>query len=633
MFNTFKNIKWHLVPIACIFGFLPLIMHLSYFKVDPIFQTVLPTDSYPDWFFFYKGLFFVLITIVMLISLVLGQKKYPICRDGYFKIYALSGLTFIGATLFSTYFSPYKDLALIGGPTRYEGLGIMICYIMVMFYTYATFQEIADYRYIVIPFAFTTAIQAFVGFTQRIGRDFTQWKFIRELIAPGEFELFYYTSGSEPWFPKTATTWQGTLGNSNYSGSFISLALPLFVILFFRARSNKQRIGLYFMIFLTLYVTFCCRSRAGLLACIVVFFFLLCIMRPALPHFIKRLKFYFTYYKKTCFIYCSSFLIMFIILVCITPVSERFYYLIRDIRITLTPQSALTLDKPTYPLTENFSGMHLNTDEIQLISASNTLTITFENHTLSFQDGLGHKLFPVTTDQGTYKSFILYRPPYVGYTFEYIVDGSLVHIRLFIDKSLSNDTFDNPICGFTKNEMGEITLTEPRHFEPLVIDFPPTLGFKGKERLGSGRGYIWSRSLPLLKDHLLLGAGPDLFMLTFPYNDFWGKLEFLSTPDICVDKPHNTYLQLWINQGFFAFLAFVSLGMIYLIHCVKLYGFKKIYTQEALFGLALMSSILGYFVASFFNDTTLSVTPLFFALLGSGMAYNVIYAKSIKTLY
>src|SRR5207237_57983 len=34
--------------------------------------------------------------------------------------------------------------------------------------------------------------------------------------------------------------------------------------------------------------------------------------------------------------------------------------------------------------------------------------------------------------------------------------------------------------------------------------------------LFSGRGYIWSRSLTLLKDHILLGAGPGVFPFTFP---------------------------------------------------------------------------------------------------------------------
>lgn len=39
----------------------------------------------------------------------------------------------------------------------------------------------------------------------------------------------------------------------------------------------------------------------------------------------------------------------------------------------------------------------------------------------------------------------------------------------------------------------------------------PAIGFKGKEKLGSSRGYIWSRSLPVFMNSLLLGNGPDNF--------------------------------------------------------------------------------------------------------------------------
>lgn len=634
MIQKIKGIKWHLVPISLLFGVLPLIMHLSYFKVDPIYQAALPTDAYPDWFFFYKGLFFILLTVIMLIFLVLGHKNYPICRDGYFKIYTLGGLTFILISIFSTFFSPYKDLALIGGPTRYEGLGIMICYIMVMFYAYATLGEVSDYKYIIIPFAFSTTIQALTGFTQMIGRDFTQWKFIRDLIAPGEFEAWnYYSPGTEPWFPQTKPIWQGTLGNSNYSGSFISLALPLFIILLLRAKTKKQRVSLLFIVLLTIYVTFACRSRAGLLACMVVTIVFILTTLPAIPTYLDKLKSYYSSHKKLSILTASCAFILLIILFITTPVKERLYYLMQDIKITFTPKEALSTQSLVYPTTEIFKDIQFSENEIQLISPSNTLFINYEKGNLNFHDGLGHKLFPITMSEGTYSSFLLYRPPYVGYTFEQFVEEDTVSIRLYIDRNLSNTEFDSPICGFVIDEDGQITWTDYINFEPIVIEHPETLGFKGKERLGSNRGYIWSRSLPLLKNHMLLGAGPDMFMLEFPYNDFWGKIQFIGTPTDCVDKPHNTYLQFWINQGFLAFLSFVIICITYIAHCLKLYGFKKQYGQEELFGLAFMSAIVGYLVASFFNDTTLSVTPLFFALLGSGMAYNVIYTKNTKTLH
>lgn len=43
-----------------------------------------------------------------------------------------------------------------------------------------------------------------------------------------------------------------------------------------------------------------------------------------------------------------------------------------------------------------------------------------------------------------------------------------------------------------------------------------------KERKnGSMRGYIWSRSLPLLKNTKVVGYGPDTFLMTFRKAIFW----------------------------------------------------------------------------------------------------------------
>lgn len=44
--------------------------------------------------------------------------------------------------------------------------------------------------------------------------------------------------------------------------------------------------------------------------------------------------------------------------------------------------------------------------------------------------------------------------------------------------------------------------------------------FNGKESLGSGGIHIWSRTILLLKNTLLLGYGPGNFPMYFPQNDY-----------------------------------------------------------------------------------------------------------------
>ena len=52
----------------------------------------------------------------------------------------------------------------------------------------------------------------------------------------------------------------------------------------------------------------------------------------------------------------------------------------------------------------------------------------------------------------------------------------------------------------------------------------PHANFHGLEYLGSGRLYIWSRILPMLKHDILKGSGPVTFAEVFPQNDYAGKM-------------------------------------------------------------------------------------------------------------
>ncbi len=86
-----------------------------------------------------------------------------------------------------------------------------------------------------------------------------------------------------------------------------------------------------------------------------------------------------------------------------------------------------------------------------------------------------------------------------------------------------------------------------------------SFGFEGRERMLSNRGYIWSRSLPLLKNTLFIGTGADVYPFNFPQTDIVGKVNAFGYYDIIVDKPHNMYLQTAIQFGIIFTMGLVSL--------------------------------------------------------------------------
>lgn len=157
----------------------------------------------------------------------------------------------------------------------------------------------------------------------------------------------------------------------------------------------------------------------------------------------------------------------------------------------------------------------------------------------------------------------------------------------------------------------------------LIEDFTAEkFGFEGMERFASGRGYIWSRTLPLLSHTLFWGYGPDTFAMCFPQNDYKGKLNFMYDANLIIDKPHNMYLQTAVNTGVLSLVAFLGILAYYILSSISLYRSSTLESFYSKAGLAIFISIIGYMISGLFTDSTVSVSPVFWILLGVGMGIN-----------
>jgi len=102
----------------------------------------------------------------------------------------------------------------------------------------------------------------------------------------------------------------------------------------------------------------------------------------------------------------------------------------------------------------------------------------------------------------------------------------------------------------------------------------PAIGWENNPAFGSGRGYIWSRTIPMMKDTLFLGHGADTFSIYFPQDDYIGKFNsgtFSNVVNILIDKPHNMYFGIIIGTGGISLLALLALWCIYLVQSFMLY--------------------------------------------------------------
>ena len=209
-----------------------------------------------------------------------------------------------------------------------------------------------------------------------------------------------------------------------------------------------------------------------------------------------------------------------------------------------------------------------------------------------------------------------------AYKMELQYANNVPYVGLYLDDSIEFiiGLYDEGFA-FVDSRMNKIDYVEA-----------PSIGFDGKEKLGSARGYIWSRSLPVMFENPIVGHGADTFFAEFPQGDLLAKLYSYGTTQMIVDKPHNLYLQIGINHGVIALLAFVVMMLAYIIDSFKLYALRKEYNTQQLIGTAVSLAIIGYLGTGFFNDSIVSVAPIFWALFGVGIAVNCLNQKQTAEL-
>ncbi len=132
----------------------------------------------------------------------------------------------------------------------------------------------------------------------------------------------------------------------------------------------------------------------------------------------------------------------------------------------------------------------------------------------------------------------------------------------------------------------------------------------GYEGYASGRGYILSRGLPMLKDTLLVGKGADVFGFLFPHHDFIGKVQLLGRYTHTFDKPHNIYLFIGYSFGVTGLVSFLVLGVLLLVKSIKTLNLKS---DQSISCISILLAVGAVFL---FNDSMVYSTSIIFSILG-----------------
>lgn len=601
-----KSSHWfQMLPVVFFTTIIVMIVKLASYTRDMAqfyFYSSNTGTSLSDFFSYYKMTAVVACAVLVLILLLykaFSQSFYIKATYAYIPmvVYALF-------VILSYLFSDYKEFALWGWNDRFEGTVTLLAYMVMLFYIINIINSEQNVRWIVNMLAVVSTALGLLGITQAMNHDFFRTTFGKKLITPTSF----WNNIDSLNFTFTTQIYQ-TVYNINYVSFYLTLLIPIFGVLFIRSFMLGKDESLYKKLIW------------GALFTLVVFNLIGSASSGGLMG------------------------MAFVVLVAVIVLNKRILNWWKPIIILLILSvlvSGITYNRWMPELTGAINGvtgeqamkLAASSDRHKidyLTTTGNAIKLGYEGEEITFQtypedpanivitDSAGTNL-TVTQLKGDTPVFKLDDSRYNWISIKPAQDDRNNHYLV-----LSTDGSDWP---FLISEAGVKYRAGTGRLINLVK--VPAVGWDTNQQFGSGRGYIWSRTIPMLSSTLLLGHGADTYCIYFPHYDYVGKYNsetFTSNINIIVDKPHNMYFGTIIGTGGISMLALLLLWGIYLIKSFLLYRKQKFDNYLSFVGAGIFFGICGFLVSGLVNDSNVSVMPMFYGLLGMGLAINMMLEK------
>ena len=590
------------VPVMAALALVPLIVTVKKYDTGLADYAWFPAnDSSVDLFLYWKGRALILLAIVMVVLLavhVMNRERLLSLWDKLKRPEILCVVLYFLLVLVSALLSEHRDFALGGSYEQWEGLNVLAAYVILLLYTYVSSGTEKMIRITVYSLILGSFLIGLAGTLQYLQMDFFRTetgRFFMNLLS--EEKMRYTFNFSDGWV-------YATLYNPNYVGSYAALLLPVVVAVAIMDWKKVPPFWNILAIVTTCLLTITLLGSQSMTGCVAVAVLLVFFVIFIWHRMVAALG-----WKKI--VAGAVGIAAFAGVICFMFPEELRY----------------GTDKLFHPKED----YHVISSILDTESGLRVETVTGDRFYVELTDNIATP-FSVREEDGSaitlekterggyytlsddrYTNFRLYR---VNVTVE---GQELPAVRIFnptINKEWTIALVDGEYQVFTAHKK----LDKLREI--------PAFGFSGNQHFGDKRGYIWSRTFPLLNRFLLIGSGPDTFTEVFPNDDYVGKTN-MNYDGVVVTKPHNMYLQIWVQTGLLSLLAFLGMFLLYFISSIRLYYRCQFGVLEEI-GVALMLGCFGYMVAGLANDSTVAVAPVYWGMLGLGMAVNHLVRKKAE---
>lgn len=574
-----------LIPVIAILLILPFVTRLLVYESGFDRYTWFPEqDLLSDFFSYYKSYGLVLTAVVSGIILAVYFVLYR-TRIKNMKLFIPLGIYSL-IIVASTLFSVDVHTSVVGGMAHFESTFVLIGYVIIAAYTYQMVQSEEDFKNLLKVLVFSVMILGFLGVLQMSGKDVFGFNWFQKLIIPRDYWADYVGNIKNHLSTNAVSL---TLFNPNYASVYVSMLIPIFMVRLLSEEKKKIKVIYGVLLGILFLIQFKTYSRTGFLSLLVSFAFMAYFYRSRLKHMIAG---------------CLSGFALLAVLFLLVDAFSSFRF-ITKLGDTIKSFNRVENEKP-------LEAIYTDTDFVVINYKGEKLQITFAEsiaaNSPQFKNAAGEELGGnYNPDTGK-----LAVTPFqdMKFTGDIREGQELLTVRI--------DNYDW-IFGYNK-EQGYYYINDFGKTEKLVS--VPAFGFENYGHIASGRGYIWSRSIPLLLKNPLIGTGPDTFPIVFPQGDHVGKANYCKTPYTIIERPHNMYLMIGIQTGILSLILFLVFYFIYFLQSLRIYSRIKSGGYTWQLGLGCLLATISYMISGLFNDSTLQTSPAFWVFLGLGMAAN-----------
>lgn len=578
-----KKFDLYCIPVIIWLVIIPLIVKMKLFANPLADVSWFSNDAtIADFFLYYKSMFVTIIGALMLVLLcwqISQMRRKDTMLNTDTKIF-IPLVVYLFLAVLSSLFSKYGYFCVHGMPDQFETIWNLLAYAVTACYCYYMTEYHQSEKTITLSVYIGAGLVGLICFFQFLKLDI--------------YRLIYSSDGYEFTFPIGSV--YGPFYNINYVGSYVLLLIPLFILALLLIKDWKIKLVSAILSVILLVSMYGAQSSTAWVVQVAV----------------------------------VAFTVLFLLL---KKTGERKIFWIPFAGIILAGICAFVVILPKLNAyvqasdTErhDLENIYTHDDNVEIDYKGQKLFISMsvldESFSFAVTDQNQQQINCDTayTEDG-YVYYTLMDDRFTGMTLmpsviskDPTVYGFVVHID---DKDwwfTNGLTDDDSYYYFT--DWGKITkLTE----DTPSPDFAPLVHVSS---LANGRGYIWNKTITLLKDYIVLGSGADTYALVFPNDDVVDKYNN-GYDNRYLTKPHNMYLQIAVQTGMLSLICFLVFYIWYFVSSLRIYFRQRLDNPLVITGFAIMLGTLGYMLSGLANDSTITVAPVFWALIGMGIGIN-----------